>query len=79
MNKKYIVIAIVIMLIIAICFGIYKIASTYIFEKGEGIQNSHEELLNHIKGIEDGKERQNQIEYSINQNLISEQEANELY
>lgn len=79
MNKKYITIEIIVILVIAICFGIYKIASTYIFEKDEGIQNSHEELLNHIKSIEDDKERQNQIEHSINQNLISEQEANELY
>ena len=79
MNKKYITIAIIVILVIAICFGIYKIAWTYIFEKDGGIQNSHEELLNHIKSIEDDKERQNQIEHSINQNWISEQEANELY
>lgn len=35
MNKKYIIIAIVIILIIAICFGIYKIASTYILKKAK--------------------------------------------
>lgn len=79
MNKKYIIIAIVIIMVIAIGFGIYKIASSYIFEKNGEIPNAHGELINHIKNIDNEAERKNQIEYSIEKNWINNQEANELY
>ena len=78
MNKKYIVIAIVIIVIIAICFGIYKIASSYMFDE-TGITNEKTELIDHLRNIENDGERKNQIDFSVEQNLITQQEANELY
>ena len=79
MNKKYIIIAISIIIIIAVLFGIYKIASSYLFENGTEIRDGKLELIEHIKSIEDDEERKNQIDYNVEQNLITQQEANELY
>ncbi len=79
MNKKYIIIAISIIVIIAIVFGIYKITSSYLFKDKTEITDSKSELINHIKNIDNDEERRNQIDYSIEQNLITQQEANELY
>lgn len=79
MNKKYIIIAISIIIIIAVLFGIYKIASSYLFENGTEIPDAKLELIEHIKSIEDDEERKNQIDYNVEQNLITQQEANELY
>ena len=79
MNKKYIIIAISIIIIIAVLFGIYKIASSYLFENGTEISDAKLELIEHIKSIEDDEERKNQIDYNVEQNLITQQEANELY
>lgn len=78
-NKKYIIIGIVIIIIVAIISGIYKITSTYLFEENNGIPNNHNELINHLKNIEDNNERKIQIDYSVNKNFITQQEANELY
>ena len=79
MNKKYIIIAISIIVIIAICFGIYKIASSYMFENRTHITDSKAELIEHIKNINNNEERKKQIDYSVEQNLITQQEANGLY
>ncbi len=78
MNKKYIIIAISIIVILAVLFGIYKVVSSYLFEDGE-ITDAKLELVNHIKGLDNIEERKKQIDYSISQNLLTEQEAKDLY
>lgn len=78
-NKKYLIIAIVIIILVAIGFGIYSIASSYLFEKGKGIPNTEAEITNRILSIENVEERSNQIDFLVSQNVISQEYANELY
>ena len=79
MYKRYIIITISIIVVITIVLGIYKITSSYLFKDKTEITDSKSELINHIKNIDNDEERRNQIDYSIEQNLITQQEANELY
>ena len=37
------------------------------------------DLITHLKSIEDVNERKNQIDFSVQQNIITQEEANELY
>ena len=77
-NKKTIIVCVIIA-IIAIMIGIYNIYSSYLFGDGGYIQDSKAQLIEHIKGIEDKNERKNQIDFSVEQNIITQDEANELY
>ena len=78
-NRKYIFIAVIIIILIAIIIGIYTIASSYLFEKGNGIPNTDSEIANRILSIKNDTERSNQIVFLLEQNILDHQEANELY
>ena len=51
----------------------------YLYNQDGTITDGKSELINHIKSIEDVNERKNQIDYSVQQNILTQQEANELY
>ena len=83
MNNKKVIISIilVILVIVAIGFGIFKAThnENYLYNQDGTITDEKSELINHLKSIEDEKERKNQIDFSVQQNIITQQEANELY
>lgn len=83
MNNKKIIISIilVILVIVAIGFGIFKAThnENYLYNQDGTITDGKSELINHLKSIEDTNERKNQIDFSVQQNIITQQEANELY
>ena len=74
-NKKIIIVVII---VLAILLGAFKICSSYLFNNN-GITDGKTELINHLKSIEDKEERKHQIDYSVEQNIITQKEANELY
>lgn len=78
-NKKIIVISIIIVVIIAIGFGIYKIFDSYMFNEEGTVVDGHKDLIEHLKSIEDKDERKKQVDFSLEQNIITQSEANELY
>ena len=81
-NKKTIIIVILVILVVcAIGFGIFKEThnENYLYNQDGTITDGKSELINHIKSIEDVNERKNQIDYSVQQNILTQQEANELY
>ena len=81
-NKKVIVgIILAVLIIVAIGFGIFKAThnENYLYNQDGTITDGKSELINHIKSIEDVNERKNQIDYSVQQNILTQQEANELY
>ncbi|MEI3394659.1 MAG: hypothetical protein V8R82_02980 [Clostridia bacterium] len=81
-NKKTIIIVILVILVVcAIGFGIFKAThnENYLYNQDGTITDGKSELINHIKSIEDVNERKNQIDYSVQQNILTQQEANELY
>ncbi len=78
-NKKIIVGFISVIVIIAILFGIYKVCSSYLFEDKDSISDSKVQLIDKLKGIENAEERKNQIDFSVEHNILTQEEANELY
>lgn len=77
-NKKVmIIISVVLLIVIAIIIGIYKFYSSYMFnEDGTVISNSYNlyyEKLNTLSG----DERIKLIEFGVEQNIITRQEADE--
>ena len=83
MNNKKVIISIilVVLIIVAIGFGIFKATHNedYLYNENGTITDGKSELINHLKSIEDVNERKNQIDFSVQQNIITQQEANELY
>lgn len=81
-NKKVMIIVIlVILIIVAISFGIFKARhdENYLYNEDGTITDGKSELLNHLKSIEDSNERKKQIDFSVEYNIITQEEANELY
>lgn len=78
-NNKMLILVLILILVIVIGFGIYKIYTSYLFNQDGTISNVHEELLEHIKSIEDEEERKKQVDFSLESNIITQEEANELY
>ena len=81
-NKKIIIsIILIILVIVAIGFGIFKAThnENYLYNQDGTMTDGKSELINHLKSIEDTNERKNQIDFSVQQNIITQQEANELY
>lgn len=83
MNNKKVIISIIliVLLIAAIGFGIFKATynENYLYDENGKITDGKSELINHLKSIEDVNERKSQIDFSVQQNIITQQEANELY
>ena len=83
MNNKKVIISIILILlvIVAIGSGIFKATHNedYLYNKDGTIVDGKKDLINHLKSIEDVDERKNQIDFSVQQNIITQEEANELY
>lgn len=81
-NKKVIVgIILAVLIIVAIGFGIFKAThnENYLYQKDGTIVDGKKDLINHLKSIDDVNERKKQVDFSVNSNIISQEEANELY
>lgn len=78
-NKKIIIIAIIIVIVTAIVFGVYKIYDSYLFNEDGTVADGHKDLIDHLKSIEDKEERKKQVDFSLEQNIITQKEANEIY
>ena len=80
-NKVIISIILVILVIVALGFGIFKAThnENYLYNKDGSVVDGKKDLITHLKSIEDENERKNQIDFSVQQNIITQEEANELY
>jgi hypothetical protein len=78
-NKK-IIILISIIIILAVIFSFFKIRKSYLFNAdNNGIIDGKAELINRLEKIEDKEERKKQIDYSVKQKVITQEEADKLY
>lgn len=78
-NKK-IIILISIIIIFAVIFSFFKIRKAYLFNAdNNGIIDGKAELINRLEKIEDKEERKKQIDYSVKQKVITQEEADKLY
>lgn len=74
-NKKFIIIALIIIIVLAILMGILKpVYDSYVFKR-----YGHEDLIKYIQNIEDDEQRKNEIEKALNNKDITQKEAEELY
>lgn len=79
MKNKKIVIFVLIVILTGLCFGVYTVLSSYLFNMDGTITDGHQDLINKIKSVENVEQRKNMIDFSLEQNIITVQEANELY
>ena len=78
-NKK-IIILISIIIILAVIFSFFQIRKSYLFNSdNNGIIDGKAELINRLEKIEDKEERKKQIDYSVKQKVITQEEADKLY
>lgn len=81
-NKRFLIIAILAIIIIAIIIGFNvtnKKVGDFLFSTDGTVVDGHKDLINHLKNIEDTEERKKEIDYSLSQNIITQEEANNLY
>lgn len=78
-NKKFLVIAIIIIIIGAIGYGVFKVYSSYLFNKDGTIVDGHKLLIERIQKIENEEDRREIIEECLERNFITQEDANGLY
>ena len=71
-NKNLIILFLVIIVIIAIIFGIFiaRYNPNYIYNKDGTITDAKSELINHLKSEEDANLRKEQIDFSVKGNCL---------
>ncbi len=80
-NKKIVVniIIIIIVVLIAIILGVYTVYTSHLFNSDGTIHNPEQELITHLKSIEDDQSRREAIDHTVNENILTQEQANELY
>lgn len=76
--KKGLIVIFVLLLLCAVGFGVYYYGSSYLFSEDGTVSDGHQDLINHLQEMDDEEEKNKQIDFSLQQNLITEEEANEL-
>lgn len=80
-NRKLVCFIVVIIILIAVIVGIYKAKynSNYLYNEDGTISDGHQEIINRIRATENDEKRKEQIDFFLNCNRITQEEANELY
>ncbi len=83
-KKMIVILSIVILLIIVgivIYFAMIKPNNqpTLVDKDGSKISTGKQDLIQHLKETENAESRKDQIDFAVEQNLITQEEANELY
>lgn len=78
-NKKVLIFGIIVIILVGVGFCVVNILSSNLFNKDGSIVDGHKELIQHLRSIENQTEKSEQINYCINQNLITQNEADKLY
>lgn len=79
-NRKFLIIFIIIVVIVAIAFGAYEIVAQNFWKPdGNILEDGRVELIKKLKSIEDPTNRKEQVDFALESNLITQEQANELY
>ena len=78
-NKKLFIIIALIIVVLAIILGALKFRGLFLFNEDGTIADGHAELIERLKSVEDKDERKRQIDFSLQSNIITQEEANDLY
>ena len=83
MDKKkiIIIIAVIILIIAATGFGIFKATHNedYLYHQDGTVVDGKKDLIESIKGMNNFEERKNKIDFSVQHNILTQEEANSLY
>ncbi len=83
-NKKVIIIVSMVLIILIILAVIFYFAfihgkSLIISEDGKFYSTAKEDLIEHLKSVEETESRRKQIDFALEHNLITQEEAESLY
>lgn len=78
-NKKIITAVIFIILLMAIALGIYNVCTSYLFDENNSIPDGKGQVINKVKETNDIETKRNMIEFSIEYNIITQEEASKLF
>ena len=81
-NKKFLIIGIIVIIVLAIIIEVGVSKSKLednLFNQDGTVVDGHKDLINHLKSIEDKEERKKQVDFSLQQNIITQEEADILY
>lgn len=76
--KKKIIITSIVIIGLAILFGCYKVKTSYIYNDDETIIDVSNEIVESIKTIENLEERRKTIDFAVEHNMISQEQAQKL-
>lgn len=78
-NKKMIIISVVILIVIAIVFGVHKFYSSYMFNEDGTIDGgSKESFIENVQKLENEEDKVMLINFAVEHGVITEKEAKEL-
>lgn len=84
-KKKMIVILSIVALLVIIGIIVYftmikpNHQPTLVDKNGSTISTGKQDLIQHLKETENAESRKDQIDFAVEQNLMTQEEANELY
>ncbi len=78
-KKTVIIIAIICLVILAILLATFEVYNSYIFNNDGTLSDAHTQVIEHLKNVKNKEERKKQIDFSVESNIITQEEANELY
>ena len=81
MNKKWIILVVIAIIIIVSCFiGYYNYRSNHLFTPDGKVivDNRKEKYYEFLNNIDNEQERQNFVEYGVKANIITQEEANNI-
>jgi len=83
MNNKKVIIGLIltILVIVAIAFGVFKAThnESYLYNQDGTVVDGKKDLIDSIKKMDNAEERKQKIDFSVEHNILTQQEANELY
>ena len=83
MNNKKVIIGIIlaILVIVAVSFGVFKAThnENYLYNQDGIVVDGKKDLIESIKKMDNAEERKKKIDFSVEHNILTQDEANELY
>lgn len=78
-NKKIIIISLILLIIFAVTFGIYRFYSTHLFNEDGTVSNiSNESFIENVKTIENDDEFIMMVNFALENGILNQKEADEL-
>ncbi|MGN1330667.1 MAG: hypothetical protein ACI4VN_04970 [Clostridia bacterium] len=54
------------------------LGKSYLWKDGVKVEDGHNDLIEHLKSIEDSDEKEKQVKFSVEQNIITKEEAEKI-